>query len=69
MTTSERRTITARVLRGIRKDRHSDDGDQAYAEASENFTPHQLGALHRAMRECVSEMDLLDMQAEAQDLR
>lgn len=53
-TKQERLALTERVLRGLRRDKWADDGNAAYKEARNAFTPAQLGALHRAMRKTVS---------------
>lgn len=62
-TQEERRAITERVLRGLRHERYGKDGEAAYAEAVASFTPHQLGALHRRMREADSDLYEKEMRA------
>ena len=56
----ERRALTERVLRGIRRDKWADDGNAAYEEARSTFTAAQLGALHRAMRQAVCWLESID---------
>lgn len=62
MVKPERDKLRLRVVRGIRHDRYSKDGDAAYKEAVENFTPRQLGALHRTIREVTEDMERIDLE-------
>lgn len=62
MIKEERAAITERVLAGMRRYRLHEDGQEAYKVAEERFTPHQLGALHRAMRQCADDLYDLDMR-------
>lgn len=62
MDKQERKNIIDRVIRGMKKERYSQDGERAYEIAESNFTPNQMGALHRAMRE--TERSLYELDAD-----
>jgi len=51
-----------RCLRGIRRAHFHADSKEAYAEAERVMSPHQLGALHRAMAEATSDCEYHDMR-------
>lgn len=59
----DRDTLSEWVLAGIRHDRYRKRAGDAYDKAREHFTPHQLGALHRKMRECCDECEYNEMKS------
>jgi hypothetical protein len=61
LTKLERQRLTSIILRGLGHDRYSDQGSEAYKIAKVNFTPHQLGALHRAMSRYMRDLEDLDL--------
>jgi hypothetical protein len=53
--------IRDRVIRGCWHSRYYEDSQAAYAEAEELFSPSQMGALHRAMRQAHDECEVADL--------
>lgn len=51
MTKIERDRVSEDVILWLSHSRHAEISEAAYAVAVKSFTPHQLGALHRKMRE------------------
>jgi hypothetical protein len=58
--------LRMRVIRGMSNERYHEDGKAAYTEALTLLSPHQMGAIHHAMKRCESELYDIDMRAGAE---
>lgn len=60
-TVEQYNAIRDRVVRVAWHSRYYEDSRAAYAEAEELFSPHQMGALHRAIRQAYEESEAADL--------
>lgn len=49
-----------RIIRGLRKDKYTEDGLDAYNLVLRLFSPNQIGAIHRAMNQELYDLDYYD---------
>lgn len=61
-TREQYKAIRDRVALGIWYTAHSEDGNAAYAEAEALFSPRQMQALHRTMRDEEEEAEQAELR-------